>query len=109
MARAQKSSELRSIDNLLGFVMQLAQVDPEATQWLNTGNLMKTYQEGTGSPVDSLKSDEEMEALFAQQAAQAAQEQAMAMAQVGGSVAKDLGSTPMDQNTALDAVMAGGA
>jgi len=108
LAQAQKTSGLRSIDSLMQFVGMVAQMSPEILDRVNFDKMTEYYQDGTGTPADCLVPQEVVDQ---QRAVRAQQQQMMAAIQAGGEMADGaakLGKTPMNQNTALDAVLKGG-
>lgn len=107
MAQAQKLAGIGNIERGLGFVAQAAQVNPEVIQKVNYDEMIEQYFDYAGIDNKLLKTNEEMEALRAQQAQQQAAAQEMAMAQEMANSAKTLSETKMDEDTALRELLGG--
>lgn len=58
-AQAQKSARATSVMRTTGFAAQLAQLDPEVADRLDSDAALRTVQEGFGAPADMLRSDED--------------------------------------------------
>lgn len=112
LAQAQKMVGATAMQQVVNFVGGLAAVDPEAADLIDTDETGRIYADNLAVPSRMLRNKgkvaERREARAqAQQQAQQAQ-MALAMAKAGRDVAgatKDLGQTPLDGNSALDATL----
>jgi hypothetical protein len=108
MAQAQKLAGIGNIERFLGFSGQIAQFDPSIISKLNMDKIVEDYADKVGIDPSLLKTKEEVEAIRAEQEAQAAAqqqaEQAGQMVQAG----KTLSETKMDEDTALQEILGGG-
>lgn len=109
LAQAQKTSSLRSIDSLLAFTERAVAINPEIGRLWDWERSLNFYRTGSGAPTEVLKSPEVLEAEAAAAAQQQQQQEALAMGQAMAAGAKDLASAHLGEDTALDAVLAGGA
>lgn len=109
LAQAQRAVENSRIEMVAGFVTQLAQINPEVIDKLDTDQSVDEYANGIGAPAKIIRSDDAVAEIrderAKQIAAQQAQEQAAAMAQT----AQTLSQTPVGQSdeSALDALFGG--
>lgn len=107
MAQAQKLAGIGHIERFLGFVGQLAGLDPMVARKVDLEEAIEEYGALTGIKPKLILSKEQMEALRQQQAQaeQAAMqaEQANQMVQTG----KALSETKMDEDTALAQLLGG--
>jgi hypothetical protein len=119
LAQAQKMVGTTAMQQVLAYASSLAQTQlqlgqAEVLDNINFDEQIQEYAEMLGIPAKSMNSPEMRDALRkakreAQAKAQQAQEaqiQADNMNKMSGA-AKNLGTTPMDQNSALDAVLGG--
>jgi len=110
LAQAQKTSSLRSIDSLLDFMSRAAQFAPEAIAALpDWSEMTEIYRDGSGAPQRVLKSPTVLQTEREAAAAAAQRQQGMEMAGQLAAGAKDLSQAKLGENSALDAVLAGGA
>jgi len=107
MAQAQKLIGITGVERFVGFVGQVASVDPAVLDKVNRDQLIDVYADITSVPPDLVKTDEEVEEIRAARAQQQQQAQQMAMMQQGAATAKDLSQTPLDENTALGRMLSG--
>lgn len=107
MAQAQKLIGITGVERFVGFVGQVASVDPAVLDKVNRDQLIDVYADITSVPPDLVKTDEEVEEIRAVRAKQQQQAQQMAMMQQGAATAKDLSQTPLDENTALGRMLSG--
>lgn len=112
LAQAQKMVGATAMQQVLGFVGNLSQLDPETADIIDTDETGRIYADNLATPAKMMRSKEkvaarrEARAQAAQQAQQA--EMAMASAKAGRDVAgaaRDLGETKVGQNSALDATL----
>lgn len=105
MAQAQKAITISSKERFLGFVTQVAAVDPGAMMKVDTDELIDTYGDAVGIEPKVVRSDEQVaEMRQAQQQAQAQAQQAEQLQSESAAV-KDLGSASTDENTALGGLL----
>jgi hypothetical protein len=107
MAQAQKLIGITGIERFVGFVGQVAQVDPAALDKVNRDQLIDVYADITSVQPDLVLTDDEVAELRAARAQQQQQANQMAMMQQGAAMAKDLSQTPLDENTALGRMLSG--
>ena len=113
MAQAQRMIGISSNERLLATVANAAQIQAAAAQGADVvdkvvfDELIDDTAERLGVKPNVIRSDEDVAKLRAQraQANQAAQQ--AAMAQQMAATARDLGNTPMGQDTALDRMLTG--
>lgn len=75
LAKAQRASEIKSINDMVMAVQALMAIDPTAVDYLNTGKVLNDIAE-IGNTSDLLRSKEEVDAIQAQRA-EAAETQAL--------------------------------
>ena len=113
LAQAQKLVSTGSLQQLLLFVGQVAQMDPSALDAVDTDVLIDKYSEYAGADAAVLRPQRDRDDMRQQRAeAQAAAQQQMAQQQAVNDVPKAvqaLGNTPVesDQPSALDALLGG--
>lgn len=113
-AQAQKMIGITAIEQTVNFIGGVAKVDPSALDNIDLDKTITVYADAIGAPA-KIMNDEEMVAAKrkARADAQAKIEQAEAMSQMAegaakaGKAAKDLGTTPMGQGSALDMALSG--
>lgn len=107
LAQAQKMVQTTSSEQFLRFVSSAATVKPDVLDVADFDRIVRDYAEWLGIPVDSLNSDEVVEA--ARRGREAAQQQQQQQQQEAAAVAgaKTLSETPVDTNSALTALMNG--
>jgi len=105
MAQAQKLVSIGGIERFGGFVSQLAEVHPEALDKVDFDQTIDEYGDMVSVPQGVVRSDDDVAAIRAERAKQqqAAQAAESMKALAGG--ARDLSQTPLDGNTALNAVL----
>lgn len=107
MAQAQKLIGITGVERFVGFVGQVASVDPAVLDKVNRDQLIDVYADITSVPPDLVVTDEDVAEIRAARAQQQQQAQQMAMMQQGAATAKDLSQTPIDENTALGRMLSG--
>jgi hypothetical protein len=86
LAQAQRAVAIGGIERVVGFIGQLAGIDPQVLDKLDRDQAVDEVAKAIGAPPHIIRSDKEVEALRAeraqaQQAAQAAQQQQQGMMQ----------------------------
>jgi len=105
MAQAQKLTGIGNIERLVGFVTQVAQLNPEAAQKIDMDTMIQEYAELVSVEPDMIVSKEEMDKIRAAQA-QAQAQQAQAQQQMDQvDAAKTMSETKMDEGSALDGLL----
>ena len=111
MAQAQKMSGLTALEQLAGFVGNLAQFAPSVADKFDCDEAVDKYADMLGTAPSVIISDDKVaEGRQAKQQQQQKMEQMQQMAQMGTQVAqgaKTLADTPVGQGSALDALMPG--
>lgn len=115
LAMAQKMLGINAIDQAVTFIGdKCAALVPDSLDVLDLDVLGTEYASALGVPAKGIRSPEQIAELRAQRAKQQAiaqQQQNMALAAEaaakGAKATKDMGTTPMGQNTALDGLMSG--
>jgi len=100
LAKAQRNSELQSLQNALLMVGQMAQFSPDVLDKVDADRGVDVVFDVTGAPVQMLRDDVEVGDIRDRRAEAEAQEQEMAMLQAGAGIAKD---ATMASKTARDA------
>lgn len=107
MAQAQKLAGIGNIERLMGFVGQIATMDPIALSKVKIEDIIERYGDLAGVDPDLITTEEEMEKLKEAQAQAAQQEQQMMQAQQMAQTGKALSETKMDADTALGELLGG--
>lgn len=81
LARAQRSGDIEAINRWVGTITQLAQVQPELLDWVDTDSIPGLLAERMGTPAEAVRSAEEVEQIRKQRAEM--QQQMMAQQQMG--------------------------
>lgn len=106
MAQAQKLQGVGVVERLLGIIGQVAQFKPRILDKLDEDQVADILAEMLSAPMGMIRDDQQVEESRAQQA----QEQAAAAAPVQAAemakTAKDLAETPLDTDSALNAMIA---
>lgn len=102
MAQAQKIVGIGGVERFTGFVNQVAQVSPGVLDKINVEKIIDTYADMTSVPPNFLRSDEDVEKMRAQRAAQQQAEQQMVAANSMASTAKTLSETNTGSDSALN-------
>lgn len=106
LAQAQRLVATGAVERLSGFVGQIAAVWPEARHKIDAAKAVDEYAESLGVDPSLIRSDEQVAALVEAEQQQAAQAQAMAVAQQGAELAKTASETDTgDGDNALGSVM----
>jgi hypothetical protein len=105
MAQAQKMIGLSSVDHFNQFVGQMSQISPDVRTKINFDEVVNVYGNLTGIPPKIIRSDEDAQAMRAQQQqAQAQAQQAQVAAQQAQS-ARNLSLAKTDEPSALTQLM----
>lgn len=105
MAQAQKLVGLVSIERFVGFVANLATIQPTAMDKINVDQAIDEYADITGVSPNIVVPDDEVAKTRKARAQQQQQAQALANMQVGADAAKTLSDTKLDDNNALTRVL----
>ena len=107
IAQAQKVSDIRNVEQLAGFVANLANVNPAVLDKVDFDEAVDQYADQIGVSPNIIRSDDVVKQLRNQRTQ--TQEEAVQMQQVLEVVkgAKLLADTPVDNNSALDALVGG--
>jgi hypothetical protein len=101
MHQAQRSLGIAGVERFAGFVTQVAQVNPEALDKIDTDQLIDVYGDLTSVPPSLVRADEAVAELRAGRAQmQQAQQQAMMMKEMA-TTAKDLSQAKTNEDNAL--------
>ena len=105
MAQAQKMTGIGGIERLAGYVGQIAQIKPNVVDKFDFDNSVDNIADLLGTPVNLIRSEEDVEAIREQQAqaAQAAQQQEKAA--MTAETAQTMSETPVGDSTALDEML----
>ena len=105
MAQAQKLLGISSIERFAGFASQIAQVQPEALDKIDTDQMLDIYGESASVPFGIVRTDEAVGQIrqSRQQQQQAMQQQAMV--QQAATSAKDLSQTSLEGDNALSRII----
>jgi hypothetical protein len=111
LAQAQKLIGVSGVQQVVGFAVGVAPVAPEVMDKVNLDAAVAEMADMHGINPKIVRSDDDVAAIREGRQQQMAAAAAMQAAQAGAQTAKDLGTTPMGDGTALDAVNAqtGGA
>lgn len=101
LAMAQRQQGTTGIERMVGFVMNMAQVWPEARDKLDADQTVDEYSQALGVPPRTVASDDVVAQRRAVQAQQQQQAEALAAAQQGADTAKSLASAKTDGSNAL--------
>ena len=104
LAQAQKAVGIGSLDRIVGTVGQMAAVQPEALDKLNTDEIIDEYSNMLGISPDLIVANEQVAMIRQQRQAAQAQAEQMAAIPEMAKTAKTLSETPVGENTALENV-----
>lgn len=105
MAQAQKLVGIGGLERLTQYVTALAPVDPNVMQKFNSMQAIEHYADMVSVPPNVLKSNEDVEAVLAEQGRQAQAQQAAAVIAQGAGAARDLSQADVSGDNALNRVM----
>lgn len=103
--QAQKMTALAQHERFQMFALQWAGADPTVLDTVNRDAIIRAYADAVGVPSDATLEQGQVDAVRADRAAQAQAAQEAQNAAMQAKAAKDLGTTPMDQNSALDGLL----
>jgi hypothetical protein len=106
LAQAQKLIGVSGVQQVVGFAVGVAPVAPEIMDKLDLDAAVGEMADMHGINPKIVRGDDEVGAIRQGRQQQMAAAAAMQTAQAGAATAKDLGTTPMGDGTALDAVNA---
>jgi Bacteriophage head to tail connecting protein len=113
LAQAVRVAEIQGINQVTQYILQLAQVKPEALDKFDFDKAIEIMADRTGVPPECIVSDDVVkqirDARAKAQQAQQQQEAQNAKMQTAASAAKDLGNTPVGGTNALDQLLNGPA
>ena len=109
MAQAQKSSGISSVQNFLGFVNNMGQVDPGVLKKVKTYDAVDVMHRLTGAPESIIRSNDEVEEMDKAEAQAKAQQAAAEEERRGLETAKELSQIPIGESTALEQLSNAGA
>jgi len=104
LAQAQKAVGIGSLDRIVGTVGQMAAVQPEALDKLNTDEIIDEYSNMLGIAPDLIVANDQVAMIRQQRQAAQAQAEQMAAIPEMAKTAKTLSETPVGENTALENV-----
>lgn len=105
LAQAQRLVNTGAIDRIVEFTGNVAGVWPGARYKINAEQAVDEYSNALGVDPAIINSDEEVEAMVAADAQQAAQQQALATAAEAAKVGKDVSDIKAEDNNAVSAIM----
>jgi hypothetical protein len=89
LAKAQRSSEIRSLQTAMSMIGQIAQAAPSILDKMDTDKAANVIWEITNAPTQILRDDTEVDAIRESRAEEQAKAQQMAMYAQGAQIAKD--------------------
>ena len=107
MAQAQKLVGISGIERFAGFVGQVAQVNPEIMDKINSDQMIDVYADIVSISPSIVRTDEDVASIRQQRQAQVQAQQKAAMIQQGAAAAKDLSSADMEGDNALTRMLQG--
>ena len=103
--QAQKMTALAQHERFQMFAGQWAALDPTALDGVNKYAIIRSYAEAVGMPSDSTLEQAQIDDIRAQRQKAMQEQQAAEMAAKQTQAAKNLGTTPMGQGSALDELL----
>lgn len=101
MSQAQKLVGLAGVERFSGFASQVASVNPDALDKIDTDQLLDIYGDMTSIPAGIVRSDESVAEIRKQRAQQQQAAQQAELAKQGAVTAKELSNTNLDGDNAL--------
>lgn len=101
MAQAQKLIGISGVERFVGFVSQVAKVDPTVLDKVNKDQLIDVYADITSIPPELVVTDEDVAEIRAQRAQAQQQAQMAQMAQAAAGSARDLSQANLEGDNAL--------
>ena len=105
MSQAQKLVGLAGVERFSGFASQVASVNPESLDKIDTDQLLDVYGDMTSIPPGIVRSDEKVTQIRQQRQEQQQAAQAAEASRQGAATAKDLSSTNLDGDNALTRII----
>lgn len=105
LAQAQKLIGTAALEKLTAFIGNLLQAFPDVADKYDADQAIDDYAEMVGAGPKTIRDAKDVAARRAARAQQAQAQQAMATMQQGAQTAQTLGSTPMNPDTALGAML----
>lgn len=102
--QAQKLAGLDGIERVVGFVLNLSEVFPEARDKLDIDKTIDAVAEVTGVPPEIINTEDEVVAVREERQRILEEREKADQAVKGAQAAKDLANAPLDQNSALGAL-----
>lgn len=107
MSQSLKQVGISSIDRFLLTTVQMSQGDPSVLDIVDGDNGVREYARIFDVPAKFIRSEEEVAVIREERAKQIAAQQESERIATAAKAAKDLGSTPMDQDTVLTRIARG--
>ena len=101
MSQAQKLVGLAGVERFSGFASQVASVNPESLDKIDTDQLLDIYGDMTSIPAGIVRSDESVAEIRKQRAQQQQAAQQAELAKQGAVTANELSNTNLDGDNAL--------
>jgi hypothetical protein len=105
MAQAQKMAGLAAMERGYAFIASQAEAKPEVLDKWDADEAADQYADMIGLPAKVIRSDDDVADIRARRAQAEQQAAEMEAAQATAGMARDLGQTPIDDGTALNALM----
>ncbi len=107
MNTAQKLPGLQGMERLNGFILSMAEVQPDILDKVDFDQQVDEYGSAAGVPPRVIRSDDDVAAMRQQRAQAAKAQQASEMIATGAGAAKDLSETDVTGDNALTALLQG--
>ncbi len=105
LAQAQKLIGTAALEKMVYFLANLMKLYPEAADKADFDEMIDEYAEMVGAGPKTIREAKEVAGIRAQRQQAAQAQNALAMAQAGAKTAQTLGTTPMNPDTALGAML----
>lgn len=105
LAQAQKLVGTANLEKMTAFVGNLMGMSPDALDKFDIDQAIDEYAEMVGAGPKTIRDAKEVAQIRQARAQEQQAQKAMAMAQAGAQTAKDLGTTPVTEDTALGAIL----
>jgi hypothetical protein len=107
LAQAQRLSGTVAVEQLVGFVGNLAGAVPSVLDKLDADQAVDEYAEMLGTPSSIVRSDDDVEEIRVARAEAEAQQAQLQQQAIAAEGAKVMSETPLGKGSALDAVLGG--
>jgi hypothetical protein len=104
--QAMKAMGLAGVERTFAFLGGIGEAFPEVRHKVDAIAAIDVVADMTGCPARIIRSEEEVEERMAEEQANVEQSRALEQGQVQAGIAKDLGNTPLNEPSALQAAMA---